>query len=292
MVVSRNSVTGGYICSEQRKPISAVSLADVTAAHLERAVCLAALLLRACVSLHGYSGEASPPMYGDFEAQRHWMEVTVNLPPTSWYVHGPDNDLQYWGLDYPPLSAHFSCLLGLLARTWHPALVALHASRGYESPETRAFMRRTVVAADTLVFLPAALAFTRARAAGGGAAGGGAAGGARVRALALLLLCPGFVLVDHGHFQYNCVSLGLALWAALFALSGRPLCCCVAFSLSLNFKQMGLYLAPAVFCYLFAGVIRRPTRARAASAFCALGLTTLATFGACWAPFLGGTAGA
>ena len=241
---------------------------------------VAAVLLRACVSLHGYSGEGVPPMYGDFEAQRHWMEVTVNLPAERWYVHGPDNDLQYWGLDYPPLSAHFSWAVGRLAQAWHPQLVALHASRGHESAETRAFMRRSVLVADLLVFVPAALAFARLPA----AAGGG--GGAPTRTLALLLLSPPLVLVDHGHFQYNCVSLGLALWALVAALSGRPLACCVAFSLSLNFKQMGLYLAPAVFCYLLAGVLRTRGVGLAASRFCALGAVTSLTFAACWAPFL------
>ena len=30
--------------------------------------------------LHGHSGEGKPPMYGDFEAQRHWMEITVRRP--------------------------------------------------------------------------------------------------------------------------------------------------------------------------------------------------------------------
>ena len=97
-------------------------------------VFFAAVLFRSCVSLHGYSGEGVPPMYGDYEAQRHWMEVTVNLPPRAWYVHGADNDLQYWGLDYPPLSAYLSWLLGLVAR-WCglPELVALHDSRGHES---------------------------------------------------------------------------------------------------------------------------------------------------------------
>ena len=39
-------------------------------------------------------------MFGDYEAQRHWMELTVHLPVRKWYTH----DLQYWGLDYPPLT--------------------------------------------------------------------------------------------------------------------------------------------------------------------------------------------
>lgn len=49
------------------------------------------------------AGKGEPPMHGDFEAQRHWMEVTANLPAGEWYFNGTHNDLQYWGLDYPPL---------------------------------------------------------------------------------------------------------------------------------------------------------------------------------------------
>lgn len=47
-------------------------------------------------------------MHGDFEAQRHWMEITTHLPLAKWYTY----DLQYWGLDYPPLTAYHSWLLG------------------------------------------------------------------------------------------------------------------------------------------------------------------------------------
>jgi hypothetical protein len=36
-------------------------------------VLLLALLLRAYVGLHPHSGEATPPKFGDYEAQRHWM---------------------------------------------------------------------------------------------------------------------------------------------------------------------------------------------------------------------------
>lgn len=47
-------------------------------------------------------------MHGDFEAQRHWMEITNHLPMSLWYFY----DLQYWGLDYPPLTAYHSWLMG------------------------------------------------------------------------------------------------------------------------------------------------------------------------------------
>ena len=31
------------------------------------------------------SGAGKGPMFGDYEAQRHWMEITYNLPITEWY---------------------------------------------------------------------------------------------------------------------------------------------------------------------------------------------------------------
>ena len=30
-------------------------------------------------------GQGIPPMHGDYEAQRHWQEITINLPMTDWY---------------------------------------------------------------------------------------------------------------------------------------------------------------------------------------------------------------
>lgn len=41
------------------------------------------------------------------------------------------------------------------------------------------------------------------------------------RALCMVLLSPSLVLVDHGHFQYNCVCLGLAVAAAAAVASGK-----------------------------------------------------------------------
>jgi len=65
-------------------------------------------LFRWTAGFWGYSGFRTPPMHGDFEAQRHWMEITTHLPISQWYFY----DLEYWGLDYPPLTAYHSWLLG------------------------------------------------------------------------------------------------------------------------------------------------------------------------------------
>ena len=73
-------------------------------------VLMAVGLFRWVTGFWQYSGYQMPPMHGDFEAQRHWMELTVHLPMTHWYYH----DLQWWGLDYPPLTAYHSWVLGVM----------------------------------------------------------------------------------------------------------------------------------------------------------------------------------
>ncbi|KAK7072865.1 Glucosyltransferase-like protein, partial [Halocaridina rubra] len=125
---------------------------------------LLGMLLRWCVSLYPYSGYNKPPMFGDYEAQRHWQEVTTNLPIEEWYVNSTQNDLLYWGIDYPPLTAYHSYLCGLVAHKINPRFVDLDTSRGYESYEHKLFMRSTVFIVDILVYFPAAYMFCKAMA--------------------------------------------------------------------------------------------------------------------------------
>lgn len=67
-----------------------------------------AALFRWSIGVWDYSGFNTPPMHGDYEAQRHWMEITQHLPTSMWYFY----DLPYWGLDYPPLTAYHSWICG------------------------------------------------------------------------------------------------------------------------------------------------------------------------------------
>jgi len=247
-------------------------------------LCVAAILvggvcLRCLVALSPHSGMATPPMYGDFEAQRHWLEVTTALPLRDWYRNTTDNDLQYWGLDYPPLTAYGSLLWGRLAQfVGLGDVVALHSSRGCETPRARLFMRMSVVLSDVAVFFPAALAFSlrfhlqRDR---------------QLRALALLVLQPGLLLIDHGHFQYNGVSLGLALAAVALVHAGRDVLGSVAFVLSMLYKQMSLYYAPAFFFFLLGkAVTTSPTWSLAIRRVAKLGVAAVATVVLCCLPFL------
>lgn len=77
-------------------------------------IILVALFFRFLVSLHSYSGAGVAPIFGDFEAQRHWMEITINVPLKDWYRNTGSNDLKYWGLDYPPLSAYWAYITGYM----------------------------------------------------------------------------------------------------------------------------------------------------------------------------------
>lgn len=67
------------------------------------------------------------------------------------------NNLDYWGLDYPPLSAYHSFGLGKVLKKVLPAAVKLGTSRGFESPLLKFLMRSSVSAGDLLI--PALVVF-------------------------------------------------------------------------------------------------------------------------------------
>ena len=136
-----------------------------------------ALFLRVGMSFWPYSGEGQPPFFGDFEAQRHWKEITRNFRPGDWYGTEPN----YWPLDYPPLTAYHEWLMGKVgeffmeistyernwAESWwnnsnqSPSVgwFELHASRGLETQGLRRFMRLSVLLTDLLIFWTSALWF-------------------------------------------------------------------------------------------------------------------------------------
>ncbi len=86
------------------------------------------------------------------------------------------------------------------------------------------FMRLSVLACDVAVFVTAVVAAGRLLPRLRGMLPNGSAVEA-FHTQAALLLCPVAVLIDHGHFQYNCVALGLLLWAV--AAAWRGMCVCV-----------------------------------------------------------------
>ena len=202
------------------------------------------LLIKILVGQYGYSGENDPPKYGDFEAQRHWMELTLYLSPEEWYTNSELNDEKYWPLDYPPLSGYHSFILGKILNIFMPESVEFKNSHGYESFIFKSVMRFFSLFSDFIVFHiavnffcykifikdkinknknPLYLNYFFIQ--------------------ILILLNPLMIIIDHGHFQYNNVMHGFFVFAAYYLFSEKFAFAIIFLSLCVNFKQMGLYYA-------------------------------------------------
>lgn len=368
---------------------------------MKAAIISFAVLLRILVGFQPHSGQdnyqgpngfnnnnkpLSEKYGGDYEAQRHWMEITYHLPINEWYWHS----LEYWGLDYPPLTAYVSWACGWVAHnvgSLHDGkmleekneidndadvdtsvkyantsnhddddvcqisdddveciqstpeedeeedegkhkidehrgglsalknLVALHSSRfGYEDALGKMYMRFTVLLLDLLIYMSAVLTITK-RLSGTKSSSNDQRQSSTFKNdivstsdqqqqmwfLLTALTQPALLLIDHGHFQYNTTSLGLALWSFYFMTQTPSICPVfgsVLFSLALNFKQMELYHAPAVFAYLLGRcvcnedntkqqqqLLQKPWILKFVGKFCALGISVILTFVVLWLPF-------
>ena len=200
------------------------------------------LFIKILVGQYGYSGEKDPPNYGDFEAQRHWMEITLYFKPKEWYTNSELK--KYWPLDYPPLSGYHSYIFGKILRYFMPESVEYKYSRGYETKIFKNVMRFFVLISDFFIFhlaihffcykifisdkikknkKPQYLNY--------------------IIIHILILLNPLMIIVDHGHYQFNNVMLGFFVFAVYFLLSDKYFFSIIFLSLCVNYKQMGLYYA-------------------------------------------------
>ncbi|GMR37057.1 hypothetical protein PMAYCL1PPCAC_07252 [Pristionchus mayeri] len=187
-------------------------------------------------------------MYGDYEAQRHWMEITHHLPIKEWYRNTSRNYLQYWGLDYPPLTAYHSKLMGWIAHYVNPSWVALEDSHGIETESHKLFMRMTAIFSHLLIYTPGVVLWMSTRHT--------TISVHPMNEALLFVLFPGLISVDHGHFQYNSISLGFFLISVYFLVLRRTLIASVFFVLALNYKQMELYHSLPIFIYILAVSLR------------------------------------
>ncbi len=124
--------------------------------------------------------------------------------------------------------------------------------------------------------------------------------------LIFILINPTLTLIDHGHFQYNCVSLGLMQIALYYILKtttssatssnkniltikikGRWLVSASCFfTLALNYKQMELYHALPFFFYLLGICVKSDTYTNGIVKLILIGLTVITTFVILWLPFI------
>ncbi|CAL9732923.1 dolichyl pyrophosphate Man9GlcNAc2 alpha-1,3-glucosyltransferase [Monosporozyma unispora] len=237
-------------------------------------IVLFVLVISTAIGLGPYSGFNTPPMFGDFEAQRHWLEITQHLPISKWYWF----DLEYWGLDYPPLTAYHSYILGKIGFFFWPPWFTLNESRGMETDGIKSYMRFTVLLSELVFYIPGVLYFTKWV----GRRRKQSPVGQSIAAAAILFQ-PSLMLIDHGHFQYNCVMLGFTVLAINNLLDELYAMAAVCFVLSICFKQMSLYYAPIFFAILLSKSLFYPRWFNLARLF-AIGIATVATFVAVFAP--------
>ena len=203
-----------------------------------------AILLKILVGQFGYSGEGDYPRFGDFEAQRHWMEITVNLPIQEWYTNSRSNRGDYWPLDYPPMSGYHSYIFGKILQKYIPKSVELKKSKGYESPIFKIVMRFFALISDVLVFhvavnLICLYIFIYSKK----SKNKKPLYSLYYIVLLLILINPLMIIIDHGHFQFNNVMHGFFVFALFFLYTDNYILAIIFYSLCINFKQMGLYYA-------------------------------------------------
>jgi len=189
----------------------------------------------------------------DFEVHRNWLAITHSLPLSKWYYDTTSEWSEYslWlenvsiptydeitALDYPPFFAYFEKLLSIPAFYIDPLIVDLN-NLNYGAWSVVVYQRSTVILTELVLGL-VLLKFIR-----------GATDPTMHRIIsASLFMHPGFIIVDHIHFQYNGFMYGILLWSILMARNGNKLTSGVLFAVLLNFKHIYMYLAPAYFVYL------------------------------------------
>ena len=199
----------------------------------------------------------------DFDVHRNWLAVTRHLPLDQWYYDDVGGTTVHT-LDYPPGFAYFEYVLSnnyvtnaLLSRGWldERCLALLGDDDNAPSDSCVKFQRMTVLLGDVVLYVGAWLSAHAVNPNDGQKA-----------FVAAVLVCanPALFLLDHIHFQYNAMLLGillLSMWslargAAASALDSSAevlkwdVLGALFYSILLGMKHIYLLLGPLYFVYL------------------------------------------
>jgi alpha-1,3-glucosyltransferase len=207
----------------------------------------------------------------DFHVHRNWLAITRHLPLSQWYFDDVDGGTVHT-LDYPPGFAWFEYLLSNNAITnrlvewgWLDGrcLELLPDDDNTPSDRCVVFQRCTVIISDAMLFLGAYLASTAY-----GDRLTSSAKEASELSFLLIVTNPGLIMLDHIHFQYNGMLLGLLLCSIACIIRGDAgsntqrskksaissqtweLCGAAFFALLLSMKHLYMTLAPLYLVYL------------------------------------------
>ncbi|KAI9507722.1 glycosyltransferase family 57 protein [Russula earlei] len=206
----------------------------------------------------------------DFEVHRNWLAITHTLPISQWYY----DTTSEWTLDYPPFFAYFEKLLSIPAFFIDPRILDLN-NLNYSAWSVVAYQRTTVILTE-LVLAVVLFKFVR----------GVPDSNTQRLVSASLFLHPGFLIVDHIHFQYNGFLFGILLLSILQARHGNLLASGFFFAVLLNFKHIYMYLAPAYFVYLLRAFCMSPQGSVLPSRFLVLANVVILVFVVSLGPFL------
>ena len=195
----------------------------------------------------------------DFDVHRNWLAITHNLPLSEWYFDDV-NGTTVHTLDYPPIFAYFEWLLAnnpitqLVLPENDRCLDLLPDYDNNPSDICVVFHRSTVILSDIILWIGAyvacrAINYERSL-------------HYTTMSFLLIVLNPGLLWLDHIHFQYNGMVLGVLLLSLGLLMNGNNvpgdswsydlyhLSGAAVFAILLNLKHLFLPLAPLYFCYL------------------------------------------
>ena len=236
----------------------------------------AAIIILTCIKLFLIPSYRST----DFDVHRNWLSVTRNLPVSEWYFDDNQKTTVHT-LDYPPLfaffeaiwSSHYNPFTNWLLRNKFVDSRCFERLPDNDNTPSEAcvfFQRITVILSDLIFIIGACFSsfclhsntetnFTQED----------AISTKRFKHLKnaiistiLILFNPGILMLDHVHFQYNGMLLGLLLISIGFMTRGSTLpskpsqrinndiMAAITFALLLTMKHLYLTLAPLYFVYL------------------------------------------
>ncbi|KAG2393979.1 hypothetical protein C9374_003743 [Naegleria lovaniensis] len=235
----------------------------------------------------------------DFEVHRNWLAITHSLPLTQWYH---DTSSENATLDYPPFFAFFEKLLSFIgcnsfwAKFEHGINdnsttttstffgnepIWCHVQRGVhvQTLPLIIFQRLTVIFISDFIYFLACVCWVS-----------GNENEFLKKHFQLILLygCPGLIIVDNIHFQYNGILFGIFLFSLLALRNERYILSGILYSVLLNMKHLNLYMAPAYFLFLLLNYCleSRGSIIGFLSRISRLGLSVIGIFVLSFGPFL------
>jgi alpha-1,3-glucosyltransferase len=222
--------------------------------HPERSILPPLFIISICIKILLFPTYRST----DFDVHRNWLAITHQLPLSEWYFDDV-NGTTVHTLDYPPNFAYFEWTLAnnpmtqMILPEHDRCLQLLPDSDNDPSDACVAFQRSTVILSDLVLWIGAYIACH--------AMHHKSIGKATISFL-LIVFNPGLLWLDHIHFQYNGMMLGILLASLGLLMRGNNstadspsyhfchLGGAALYAILVNFKHLYLPLGPLYLFYL------------------------------------------